>query len=448
MRKSIVALEAIGFQDTGFFKELTQAVFEVRSVYADAKGMDKAKIKAFYESAEMKGILDVIRKHTNLTFIYGSIEYPAAGPSVVPPLLSKSHLLMEDLWTNQEWLQKDAKELMGRLKTQELRGSVDLRNNKVSGVYKELKIALYLPVNVFARKGLTVMGSLTANPYVDFSDAELAAIILHEVGHAFTYLELLSRTASTNLCLSALARAKALDEEDKDAHVYETVLRSYATQAGLSKNQTQALENTTSLKQATVVLYDISVEKSQSELGNSVYDNVGREFIADQYATRCGAGRDLVIGLEKIRALGDPDAGRNFNQVINLSLLTVIMLTSVVGAGIAGLITYLIIADQSKGGDYYDNDHIRVRRIRHDLIEKLKNVKMGDADKNECLEAVDEIATVLESIPEADLTVYERIAKFVRPGFRKDHNYEILQKQLEQLASNELFVKAAKLSTL
>ena len=84
-------------------------------------------------------------------------------------------------------------------------GTVDLANAKVGGIFSEYQHTLWLDV----------VGNLTV---LKLSVPEITAILLHELGHAFTYYELSDRLESTNQVLANLSREVRGGNNDEKRH--------------------------------------------------------------------------------------------------------------------------------------------------------------------------------------------------------------------------------------
>ena len=436
MRKGIMALEAIHFQGDSFFKELTEAVAAVGLMEMPLKNV--AGLTAFYESKEMLEIIKVIERYTKISLFYKK-DYYNTGPACIVPLFNKNHIIFNtsDRKTAGDELERDAKSLLIHLNKPMLAGSVDLRNNTISGDYCEMEFILALPVNLF-------FGAC------DLKADEYAAIILHEVGHIFTTFEFISRTLTTNQVLAATSAAL----RTKDPEIISAVFTSAEKIMGMTKEQAIAFNTAKDDKSVAVILLASAIDKSISELGKSVYDSVSCEQLADQYAARCGAGKSLVIGLDKIIPLGykNPrlsgyDATLYVMWAISmyvfpvLSVLLILSLVSYVGRSIVdGLFA-------SKEDAVYDDFPSRLKRVKDQLIQRLKDPALNSIEKEQLIKDIAEIEAIT-SKSHTDLLFFEKIAYLLKPSYRNAHKYEILQKELETLSNNSLFIQAAKLSTL
>ena len=243
-------------------------------------------------------------------------------------------------------------EAIAKMKGNTIKGDVDMMNNRVSGVFSEIENIVALPIGLFY--GLPSYGK-----HMSLSAEEYASLILHEVGHVFTTYELAARTCSTNQILDSIS-CKAVGNDPRNR---EIVVAKAADILELSKEEQNALRNAKDKKEMAVLLMYATIEESRSQLGVSIYDSTSCEQLADQYSARCGAGRHLVIALDKIY---DSDKKRNS---VTLNFIT-LMLYPIITFGF-GFITYITMAMLSGREDAeYDTFHARVQaQVQHTLAE-------------------------------------------------------------------------------
>ena len=116
---------------------------------------------------------------------------------------------------------------------------------------------------------------------------------------------------------------------------------------------------------------------------------------------------------------------------------------------IAGYSSIAIIGVVLIAGDAdnptYDRPGERFKRIRDQIVENLKDKKLNE-------DSIHRLRADLAAIDEVLATVNDRrqwlgaVVDMISNNARKVRNQEILQQELEDIAVNELFVKAAALS--
>lgn len=434
-----VANESIDFQDGSLFAQLTEIIDDIKE---DAD-LVKVDDRTFYESRKVNQIADLFKKQMGLQFSVNVIE-DFYGPAIETPMLDKNHVfwtearrigLDTDGQINNYSGQRDVDNVMKLLDTKVVKGSVDLKRAKVSGVFEQMPFKLFLPRNHFFKKS-------------PFTGQEVAAVILHEVGHMFTYMEFLTRTVTTNQVLAGLVRAtdKSVAKDKR-----EIAFVKAAELLEMDASQKEALVGANSQKELCCIVLDCSIQRSVSELGVSLYDVNSCEYLADQFSTRMGGGRHMVSYLDKLyRDYGIEPKGASsyfmtvFKTIINVAAF---LFFSALTAGIPILVLALLISAQNKQHNIYDNDKARFTRIKQQNIERLKNTALSKEQKLSLIEdneAIDRIAKVYQD----ELNFIEKAAYYLRPDYRKAHKFELLQKDLEALASNDLFHMSAKLATV
>jgi hypothetical protein len=444
-----IALEAIAFQGTAFFDALTEAFAKLR----EAAQRHSDKIPS--ELPEGKAITAVILKHTNLSVAFMPQE-PDVELAIFCPRLANGHIFESVFGWNDAALASfnhSGRDLLKKYKDGFAKGSVDIRKNWVDGFFAEIPFQLYI------RDSYLVSGLLTVE--------ELAAAVLHEVGHAFSQCEYVSRTVTTNQVLAEILQADSAGHEKK----LTFVIVAAAHEQELTEKQKMALLLCKKPEDYIITAYAVADERCRSELGYSVYESTSCEQLADMYAARCGAGRHLVTGLNKLHERwGHYDESRRayraawgfFNFLVvkfYIGALVAIVAGPMMGLLIALLLTVFsgaqAVATTSVmlGFNTYDDPVTRFDRIRHQLIQLLKdrqvNPKLAKSVLSDIRE-IDAIVRPLRENEEGSPTHHwaHHVALWLNAVYRKKYDSELLQKQLESLANNNLFVAAAKLQTL
>lgn len=425
---NIMALESIDFQDGEFYRELTKSIEDLRKNKKDCALVGKH----FFESDSVVEIANVIEKHTNIL-----VEITEGGPAIYVPQLTGNHVFFdkEAIASYKEMMEYDDSEdinkILKSMKLKVIQGSVDVKEGKVYGVFAQIRLNMLMPQEMLCGKGA----------YSQFDADEVAAITLHETGHAFTVMEFCTRSMSTNQSIAGLTRA--LDKSissDKRFVIFDKA----AKQLDLNKERTKALKEANSEMQVSVIILDDAIERSISELGYSVYDVNSCEYLADQFAARQGATKALVTGLDKLFKL--PLFGGGATMWI-LGIYVGIMVSFIIIATYGAMIPVwflLLIAFSDKKNDIYDNPSARMKRLKLQNVELLKNTGLKAELKKSILEENDAIDKVMSEY-EDKLGLIEKVAYFLKPSYRNAHKYELLQKELEDFASSDMFTMSAKL---
>lgn len=158
-----------------------------------------------------------------------------------------------------------------------LKGTIDLKNIRVSGFYSQIKFLVKFTSQMFD-------GTLTA--------LELCAVYLHELGHAWTMLEMMGQTMITNTILAeSLGK---LSPEDSPERVFEVGKAAIIMAEGDVPDEIEDLNH-------IVVAVQIGQEhRLQRRLESKFVGDRLVERLADQFAARYMVGASLVTAFSKI----------------------------------------------------------------------------------------------------------------------------------------------------
>lgn len=414
-----VASEAIAFQNGNLFSKITKTIEDIRSNVKSSK-------EKYNPVSALEPLKSLIFNETGV-----SLNFAEGGPAVMLPFINKNHIFFDKelfriLEDYKVFGDDQIKALLKKQKSaMTVKGKVDLKNSKVSGIYSDVTCIMYLPIYFFTGTG--------------FSAEEAAAVILHELGHVFTTFEMVTRLTSTNFALELLSRSydSAQTQEQKEA-----LFISFKNEGFLKARQAEVLAETKSKQDALIVFFDSQIENTVSDLGASVYDVNSCEYLADQFATRHGAGLHLTTALTKYV----PEEGRSL-----LFYVVLFVFFAVVGSlALMGLVGFLFTATvlmESKENNIYDNMYSRLNRIRHQLIQQLKEVKLNDKQLVDILAGMDAVEANMQKYKD-ELDYISKIAYILKPSYRAAHSQEKLQKFLENMAYNPLFVEHKKLGMI
>jgi len=411
--------ESIMFQiASAFFKELV----------LNFDALKKVDNKLVSDNDIVTTISKVIKHHTGLNI---TLNIGNADPQVTVPMVNKNNILVNSYIRN--YLNSsDGLKMISESKSA-AKGSVDLKSGMVTGIFTEVHSTIDLPITMF-----------TTN---QFTAEEVAAVTLHEIGHLFVYYEFMSRSVSTNQMLAGLS--KALDNSGT-VEEREVILITAKKAMDLKSLDTKALAKSSNKKVIEMVVITNISKETKSELGSDIYDFSTWEYLADQYAARQGAGRPLALALGKyykghmsFRSTTGYLAMECVKVLLIISPLAIAGLTGTI-IGLPMLLGILLIVGDSDSPTY-DRPGERLKRIRDQVVENLKNKKLSKDDiirLEEDLEAVDKLLAEANDRRQ----FFGALQDLLFPSSRKARSQEALQKELEDLAVNELFVKAAMLS--
>lgn len=417
--------EAIDYQaGSPLFRDLTDCIQEFMQAPRDTD-----------QALRQTGIVEAIKKHTGLS-IDLKVERGMTNAYALPILIDPNGPFVQP-WNRMGWGDMIAEEVTTIREIQRysdtLRGQIDLTSGRVSGVFSNLTVGGVLGT------GLWSFAKLTA--------AEVAAILLHELGHVFTFFENLTRTMTENMILATAIQGMNRTQDRKERlELVQQVSRSL----DVPFDKPESVATMKGETFATLVIKK-KVDQLASATGSAVYDLRGAEFSADQWATRQGAGRALVEALDKIYVVFGEGHRRSLGENVALDIVTtlaaiVVSIIPPVGIFIATLtFIYFTVADVE--GKQYHDPLERVVTVRKDLIQSLKQKDLTEESRKAILNdiaGIDAIAKGMLDYRSWANWLYIRLT----PGRRKQYNEMRFQQELELLANNDLFVHAATLQTL
>ena len=431
--------EVIAPQGKEFYKALVTGVEEAKLI---AK---KSKLDSIANP-----ITRVIKKYTGLSIPLiiekeNDIKKGCMIVNTYSKPLNKNHVFystMERFYN---------KEIYEQFEQSYIKGTVSIDRNRVTGEFTELM------------QGLSIANAYFVTDY--FTSEEIAGIILHEVGHAFTYLELLDRTVSSNLVmLSLLAKLNKTDSIGEKTIIVEKTWEKL--------NIRDRVKDLPSKDNKTII--KVTIERFSREnvslTSTEYYDLTNCEQCADQYSARCGGAVGMASWLEKANILLGNDVFRRSNVSFHLTeiasmlnyvadtifnigktfskafLFTSVMIGNVPAmlASMTSMIFCVLFSSltgnklahdlNSRGRDYrYDNDRERIRRMKEDLINQLKYINRDTIFYIDILDDIRILEIIYRKFEQKDGWIskwYHRL--------RMNQEYEA--KELEGLAANDLFV--------
>lgn len=442
-----LSMENIEHQRDSFGKDLELVLTEAQSRYLAKK--DKA------DYGDLRVRLEVLI-YSRLG-IKTKIDLDAKTEGAIMPFfLNPNHILLKEFFRGDiediDSLQAALVKTLGS----KAKGTVDLKTAKLTGMFSEYEHPLWLGLNVNFGHGMT--------------PGEITAILLHELGHGFTYYEYSNRLVSTNQVLCEYLSA-SIGKKNPSKRTY--ALKELEKYGAITEEEFDSMagDPETVFSNAMFLRY---IRKVVTSLPNRRYDETSSEQLADNFANRFGYGKELITGLDRlyrgVMFIGSPEKSYTMRAIFYMYeifttyavLKLAVILTLNVGRlvlaqGIGGIYTlfsvYMAMIGwwSVTGADNedmtYDKLKLRYTRIRSEMITTLKNPNVDKATSERVVKAISEIDPIIKNtmIHNNLLTMAKN---FLLPVHRNTSSAIALQQQLEILASNDLFVKAAELKSL
>ena len=389
---------------------------------------------------------DLIMKYTGLNIDFDDYLRQDHNAFVVIPDINKNNVLWNDI-SPVIFKNMDFKALCS--KHDELNGSVNLKTSKVSGIFSKFKATIGLG-NGFWKK----------NELIVITPQEVAAVILHELGHVFTSYLFLLEAVKTNIVLSSLNRENFFNcSKDKKIKLLKELEQTMDIRVD-DKETLAVCED----KLVYSVLISNTITTRRSDLKTPTYDERTMEFVSDQFAAMHGAGIHLVAGLQKILVKYGVLYDRKMS-VVKITLLYYATMYSyfsgtlqIIGKVdvikyIAGMFSFIVsfagfltiaILPLIKP-DLYDPPLVRFNKIKEQYVNALRDRSLSNSDKQQLIKDIETIEDCIKFTGR-----YPDIFKFIYnvlvPWGRRQQSVAKLQNDYESLAYNPFYVASAKLS--
>lgn len=329
--------------------------------------------------------------------------------------------------------------------TNSLRGSIDLKRGRVTGVLTKI------PTDIMIGSGLWLTARLTAE--------ECAAACIHEIGHVFTYFESLLWATTTNITLTS-AKRDINRMPDGDMRIKLVFEVAQALQVKIDKAERLADPKLSDSEFQAIFLAAMGSERARTGAGSGNYDLRSSEVVADQFAARHGAGRQIISGLYKMhKQVNDPVTRpvwlHYFGEVRKLLATTGVVaflfaanpIAGVIAIAMVGLSALAYVSGANPELKIYDDPQERFARIRKDLVQSLKTIRFDPKERAVLLRDIEEIDEIIKTIHNKR-TLMNMLWIYVSGERRRQFNQMKFEQELESLVNNDVFVNAAKLQTL
>lgn len=401
-----ISTESIHRQSGNFFHELTKAVgrvrqFEVLDTDAINSGMLPSVIKSFTGVSTKIGV---------------GVGYEI---HIYPPTLTGTHAIFAKLARNDF----AAKTSLAISEIKHLKGSIDIDKGVVSGDFSKILTPMFIGEAVLKDK--------------DFTDEEIAACILHELGHIFTYYQFLSKITFSSVILSMTARA-ILEESDLNKRTIILKECENALGVDISRDRSDYISNPKPGLDV-ILLTDYMTSLPDGTL-DAFYNTRIAEQLADTYAIKyCGA-KHLATGILKYSSKHKWQRESFMSHLLAETVSFFKMLKE-------QKLYFVHLLFSGYNIPEYDDPDDRIEYMKLMLVDELKRLPTTDKLVRdqivEEIKAIDEIKKGFKYRRDVVHFFWETIGK----GRKHKKNYEN-RKALERMVYNDLFFKATQLRQL
>lgn len=424
----IPAFEVIDFQSGAFGRDLENALGEMVQTQVSGKKLS-----------------DIIKHHTNLNVTITTNTDNIA--CVYIPTFHNNHIFFNNAY--REYYRAYAEEKghvssFRKLNNEMKKHTVSMKDSRVTGLFAEMEVDIHFDFDFFKK--------------YKFSPAQMAAIIMHEVGHLFTIYELMAHKTTQNTVLAALCDTIKTDLPDQREFIFKEAESALSLNAG-------DLKEVYNSKDASVIS-TVVIQKSSlaltSQTGLQGYDLVSCEQMADQFVSRHGYGRHVIEALDLLHSkFGMKETKDNYyrnliGDTFSLSCHFGATILSI-AVGMTGwgfffgltLLLNFIFSGAANEDHTYDTTMIRFKRVRDDMVASLKNpkAKYSSQEIKIITKDIEDMDGLLDTLK--DYTpLMARLKNFLFKKHRDFKDSMDFQHELEDFAANSLFVKAAQLRNM
>lgn len=435
----MIDLQAIAHQDSKFYDDITAEVEKLRGESGDYTESQRRDFNLAIEQ--------LVEKRTGIRLIVKVVDYDEFS-ILIPEFDANSPLLQDYIPKGLIDSSSTIREVTAAANKQAA-GQVDLEGARVSGFFTKLPpMTLYVSGYRISQTGPAAM-----------TPREVAALILHEIGHMFNYFDFFVRFRTANQIM--LTAIRELDKTT-DFNKREIIVRQAAT--SLNAGPDLDAKELSEKKNETIMVVLVSNVarhiKSQNGLGG--YDLTTCESQADAFAARFGSGAALVSGLFKLYKDYDDISSRptaiyvivemiKFVRFFMTAALTTFFV-SVGSFGFAALTAFIggvgmmALLWMDSNDSRYDKPAYRFKRVRDQLVSRLKDKNLPKevaASLQADIAAIDGIRDMTK-----DRTQWLELAyDYIWPSAVSKRKSIEFQQGLEAMNSNELFVFADKLKS-
>lgn len=439
-----ISTEAINYQGRSLlFFDLVAIVEQLR---AAPNASHNFELNPYITQAALDkaGLETVVFNRTGMRVLFFVEDFAELSCYAEPPVVDSNHPYYKHL---------DSYDLMDTKKTlvdrhqravrlaHESMGWVDLKTGRVSGLFSKMT------------NRIMISARLVTDP--SFSSEEVAAVVLHELGHIFSFFETMAYTTASNMVLVTASEALAgmSDKREKVRLLTDSIdpfgkLDPELADAVLESTD-KAVIHSIMLKSVEQLERD-RVKDLIAKKNDDAYTTRSLEFMADQFAIRHGAGLHLAKAEHKMAKTQRADYGRSKAgymavQAARISLLGLsAAFVSVPITAVLGVMVAIVQSANAINDDYVADPGERMGRIKADLVQLLKNQKLSTTMRKQLLHDIEAVDALRATAKEHD-GIFRYLWRNVAPSGRRQFKIREFQKGLEDLVNNNLFVHAASM---
>jgi len=294
---------------------------------------------------------------------------------------------------------------------------------------------------------------------------EFVAVLLHEIGHIFTYLEHIFYSTKNTIVLLENFMYERFDKGKGGIEAISIALEDTGVRVK-NKNAIGVLQG---LDMFMLKVYKVDTKKGIL--------NIDFERLADQFATRFGLGDALASALVKLSSKGtigkdveEKGLGEKFIKFIKLMIIFITSLLAILIFNVFGIVVLILIFgfkiitfvmgmiiklvqtifrtffNDLEQNELYDDIEKRLRKIRTELVRELRLLGNDKVTKPIILQQIEGVDTSIKLINER-WSILKKYGDTIG-NINTTDNREIVNEMMEMLEDNEHYVLSEKFKRL
>lgn len=417
------SLEVFKHQHDGsFFEELTEEIESIRDQVFEWK--DSEKLARVLSKSRLSKIIE---KNTNLRINLGAIASYYPNAMAFLPLMDAYHPLQPSEVDSNEVdaaiFSKQLREAYGQLEVH-----VDFDKGWVEGEVTRKDYQIFFHTSTFTLKD--------RHDEWMFSSAEIAGVLLHEVGHLMTWFAYLGRTKYINHVLDETSRRLAQAQtQDQRVKVVATALDALELDEDEAEQMAKCEDET-----AAICLIASEIGSKPLSVSNApLYDRHTIEAMAEQFAVRMGAGKEIATYNDK--------QARMMGEIVDVDKTVFHYRLLEMTAMVAILPVLPILFSIGPAADTHERYVENMERNRREIIAALKDPSLHEKHRERYQEQIDTIDKLLENA-KTFRPLLVIIEETILPSIRRGKVRASHMRELERLVHNELYVSYNRLQNL
>lgn len=354
---------------------------------------------------------------------------PFHNAAVQPPQLDKNHPMIANII--RMMASNEDLDTVKKFSGNKLIGTVDKSDGRVYGGFSKLVCPMFITTGLLED--------------LNFTHREVASVILHELGHIFAYFERLIDLVTMNYAIYTSVEHILKLESTVDRM---EILAEFDKYTGIEIPDKETVASSNEKGTIYTHLSCEAIKQRRNAEGEEVYSYRGFEFSADQFATRHGAGADLVTALDKIERktwLNPSYMSWPLHIMLELFKVTFYVMGIVLAAkaqpfALVGILGALIASRPMN--KLYDDPYDRFKRIEGEMVAELKNRQLTEDRRQQVLADLETVRDISKDVS-TKRSFWEATWAYVIPAGNDSRKRTEFQQQLERMSNNDLYIASS-----